>query len=126
MSSQPDAGIPLVHAPDGVGYRILELPPELLAVLESDHPPILSLESSANSAVLKAKDQSWTLRQKNTSNALIMLKPADLATVPSAMPETAVKAIATVHETVELVTEPAGKAAPVARGKWHEKFARGR
>jgi sister chromatid cohesion protein DCC1 len=37
-------------------------------------------------------------------------------------------AIATVHETIELVPETGDAKAPatVARGKWHERFARGR
>ncbi len=39
MSSQDGAGIPLVHAPDGLGYRLLELPAELVALLEGDNPP---------------------------------------------------------------------------------------
>ncbi|KAI1079144.1 hypothetical protein F5B20DRAFT_180470 [Whalleya microplaca] len=126
MSSQNDTGIPLAHAPDGVGYRLLELPPELLALLESEDPPVLSLESSTNSAVLKSGTQSWGLRQKNTSNALILLQPSETTGLTSEMPETGLKAIATVHDTVELVPETTGKVAPVARGKWHEKFARGR
>jgi sister chromatid cohesion protein DCC1 len=40
MSSQNAAGVPLTHAPNGVGYRLLELPPELVALLESDEPPM--------------------------------------------------------------------------------------
>ncbi|KAI1502392.1 hypothetical protein F5X99DRAFT_379315 [Biscogniauxia marginata] len=127
MSSQKDAGIPLTHAPDGVGYKIFELPPELLAILESDDPPVMSLESSTNSAVLKAGTQSWGLRQKNTSNALILLSPSETTTSSSSqIPEVDLKAIATIHDTIELFSEPSGKTAPVARGKWHEKFARGR
>ncbi|KAI0600063.1 hypothetical protein F4775DRAFT_547825 [Biscogniauxia sp. FL1348] len=135
MSSQKDAGISLTHAPDGVGYKILELPPELLAILESDDPPVMSLESSTNSAILKTGAHSWGLRQKNTSNALILLSSSDNAattttmtttTCPSHIPEAGLKAIATIHDTIELVSEPAGKTAPVSRGKWHEKFARGR
>ncbi|KAI5922538.1 hypothetical protein F4810DRAFT_672846 [Camillea tinctor] len=133
MSSQKDAGISLTHAPDGVGYKILELPPELLAILESDDPPVMSLESSTNSAVLKTGAHSWSLRQKNTSNALILLSPSEkmtptttAASSPSQIPEAELKAIATIHDTIELVSEPTGKTAPVARGKWHEKFARGR
>lgn len=39
MSSQDDKGIPLWHAPGGVGYKLLELPPELAAQLEGDNPP---------------------------------------------------------------------------------------
>jgi len=38
MSSQSN-GIPLTHAPDGTGYKLLELPPELLELLESQDPP---------------------------------------------------------------------------------------
>lgn len=40
MSSQNIAGIPLTHAPNGVGYRLIELPPELATLLESDNPPV--------------------------------------------------------------------------------------
>ncbi|KAI1409197.1 hypothetical protein F5Y13DRAFT_170992 [Hypoxylon sp. FL1857] len=127
MSSQKDTGIPLNHAPDGIGYKLLELPPELLALLESENPPILTIESSTNSAILKSDTQSWGLRQKNTSNALILLKSSGATNPsPSQIPEASLKAIATVHDTIELVPEPTGKPAPVARGKWHERFARGR
>lgn len=40
MSSQDNKGIPLQHGPTGVGYKLLELPPEVLALLESDNPPV--------------------------------------------------------------------------------------
>lgn len=40
MSSQNDTGIPLTHAIDGIGYKLLELPAELLALLESEDPPV--------------------------------------------------------------------------------------
>lgn len=40
MSTQDDTGILLAHASNGVGYRLLELPSELLALLESDDPPM--------------------------------------------------------------------------------------
>ena len=33
------AGIPLSHAPDGVGYKLLELPAELVELIESDDAP---------------------------------------------------------------------------------------
>ncbi len=39
MSTQDNAGILLLHAPDGRGYRLLELPPELVSLVESDSPP---------------------------------------------------------------------------------------
>lgn len=146
MSSQKDAGIPLNHAPDGIGYKLLELPLELLALLESDTPPVLvaqaskvivddhltrftngslTLESSTDSAILRSGAQSWALRQKNTSNALILLKPSDEAS-SSQIRETTLKAIATIHDTVELIVEAKETSAPVTKGKWHERFARGR
>ena len=34
MSTQADAGILVAHAPDVVNYKLLELPPDLLALLE--------------------------------------------------------------------------------------------
>jgi hypothetical protein len=40
MSSQGNKGIPLWHAPSGVGYKLLELPPELVSQLEGDNPPM--------------------------------------------------------------------------------------
>ncbi|KAI3322116.1 hypothetical protein HD806DRAFT_536583 [Xylariaceae sp. AK1471] len=126
MSSQSDTGIPLSHAPDGIGYRLMELPPELLEALQSANPPDLRLESSENSAILKCGSQSWSLRQKNTSNALILLKPTDSTVASSQMPQTGLKAISTIHDTIELIPESADKPAPVTKGKWHEKFARGR
>ncbi|KAI0132656.1 hypothetical protein BJ170DRAFT_680539 [Xylariales sp. AK1849] len=125
MSSQDSSSISLVHAPDGVSYKLLELPVELLALLESDDPPVLNIESSATSAVLKHGTQSWALRQKNTSNALILLTPAETSSGPTQMPEAGLKAIATIHDSIELIAETAS-AAPAVRGKWHEKFARGR
>ncbi|KAI0193133.1 hypothetical protein F4808DRAFT_430188 [Astrocystis sublimbata] len=128
MSSQNDSGVPVVHAPDGVGYRLIELPPELLEALESPNPPNLSLEASAASAVLKCGSQEWALRQKNTSNALILLKPDDInASTASSPGRAGLKLISTTHDTIELVPESADKpAVPLSRGKWHEKFARGR
>ncbi|KAK2068362.1 hypothetical protein P8C59_003003 [Phyllachora maydis] len=120
MSSQapPPPSIPLAHAPDGLGYKLVELPPELVSLLESDNPPVLSLHASPTAALLRAGPATtYALRQKNTSNALVVLAPAP------ATP--GLHAVATVHETIELVAETAGSAAP-ARGRWHERFARGR
>ncbi|KAI0872936.1 hypothetical protein GGS24DRAFT_413897 [Hypoxylon argillaceum] len=126
MSSQNDPGIPIFHAPDGIGYKLMELPPELLEALESANRPQLRLEASDSSAVLRFGSKSWALRQKNTSNALILLKPNDLTVASTQMPQTGLQAISTIHDTIELVPESAGKPVPAAKGKWHEKFARGR
>jgi hypothetical protein len=67
----------------------------------------------------------------------MVLLQATAATAPvtdSGLPKPTVSAIATVHETVELIEEkePATSSqtpkpgAASARGKWHEKFGRTR
>ncbi|KAI0541146.1 hypothetical protein GGR58DRAFT_57584 [Xylaria digitata] len=126
MSSQNGSGIPVFHAPDGIGYRLMELPPTLLEALESAAPPELRLESSTTSAVLRCGSQSWGLCQKNTSNALILLKSSDVTVASAQIPQTGLKAVSTIHDTIELVPESADKPTQVTKGKWHEKFAKGR
>ncbi|KAK4465176.1 hypothetical protein QBC42DRAFT_261748 [Cladorrhinum samala] len=137
MSTQPNAGIPLFHKPSTTGYKLLELSPELVDLLESKDPPTLTISPSSSSAVLHAPsiDKSYSLRQKNTSNALILLSPTTVTNFSSSPPG-GITTIATVHETIELVpiatsTTPGGEkgteaAAQKPRGKWHEKFGKGR
>jgi hypothetical protein len=38
----------------------------------------------------------------------------------------ALRAFATVHETIELIPEEGDVPAAPKRGKWHERFAKGR
>jgi hypothetical protein len=40
MSSSQTRGVPLFNLPDDVGYRLIELPPELQTLLESDQAPV--------------------------------------------------------------------------------------
>lgn len=180
-------GITLEHSPDGSGYRLLELPPDLANLLESQTAPVsvpsriqcpsthflprpvpqkmrnlnnagedhnanfhqtiytisnvfsrgnlclpltssLTLESSDTSAILRTPDRTYTLRQKNTSNALCLLSTRQSA--DSTEPHVAI--VATVHETVDLdpVHEPPGRGDGLidtgSRGKWHERFGKGR
>lgn len=127
LSSQSVAGIPLNHAPSDTTYKLLELPPDLLALLESDSPPTLRLEPSPTAGLLKTPDnKTWSLRQKNTSNALILLQASGPGQDSAAA--ASLSTVATLHETVELVPEAESAAAPVvaAKGKWHEKFGKTR
>ncbi|KAI1266090.1 hypothetical protein F5Y18DRAFT_36812 [Xylariaceae sp. FL1019] len=126
MSTQTDTGVSVSHALDGVAYKLLELPPELLEALESDQPPELILESSSPAAVLRHGSKSWNLRQKNTSNAIILLKPVHSTTPVDSLTQTHFAIISTLHDTIELVTESTAPTATTAKGKWHEKFARAR
>ncbi len=107
-------------------------------------------------ARLHAAGRTYALRQKNTSNALMILASADAYAAATATEgdepdgnhlalDPPLAAIATLHETVELVEEkpkpasaddtatsaaatpqPKPAATALARGKWHEKFGRGR
>ncbi|KOS22882.1 hypothetical protein ESCO_003970 [Escovopsis weberi] len=134
--------IPLRHAPDDRGYRLIELPPELQALLESDTPPVLTLESSDFSALLKTPSKTYALRQKNTSNSILLLTSRTAAATPTEHPDPAAAcpenapaaellAISTIKETVELdgVAQQAPRAAAgssAIKGKWHAKFGSGR
>ncbi|KEY74334.1 hypothetical protein S7711_00491 [Stachybotrys chartarum IBT 7711] len=125
MSSQ-NKGISLRHTPDNIGYRLIEIPAELQELLESSTPPILSIEASDTAAVLRTPNKAYSLRQKNTSNALMLLSPHN----SSDSPEQTLAAISTIHETVELeeYREPEKKEAPKTKlsGKWHERFGKTR
>lgn len=128
MSTQdPTASVPLIHTPSNAGYKLLELPPELAILLEASSPPLLTLHSSPTAAILKTPDgKTYSLRQKNTSNSLMILQSASAAETALLGSTPGLGAIATVHETVELVLEEGEAPAPRVRGKWHEKFGRGR
>ncbi|KAL7932911.1 hypothetical protein V8C35DRAFT_305796 [Trichoderma chlorosporum] len=128
-SSQATEKIPLHHKPDNTGYRLIELPPELESLLESENAPVLTLESSEASALLKTPDRTYALRQKNTSNSVMLLAPS-----PDHQGQ-GMAAVSTIRETVELelVALPQAGAAPGgplkntgSRGKWHEMFGKGR
>ncbi|KAL5601080.1 hypothetical protein BROUX41_005907 [Berkeleyomyces rouxiae] len=144
MSSQDTAGISFSHAPDHNGYRLLELPPELAALLDGPDAPVLCLETcpTTGSAVLRSPDQKYTLRQRNTSNSIILVAPKDRDEQlgPAASdgqaadgientPKPGLTAFATLHESIELIRESSDK--PAAKpansvGKWHERFGRNR
>ncbi|KAH8736517.1 hypothetical protein BGZ61DRAFT_442153 [Ilyonectria robusta] len=129
MSSQT-RGIPVRHIPDDAGYRLIELPPELVSLLESDNAPVLTIEASDTSALLKTPNKTYALRQKNTSNALMILTPC--ATPDS--PEQGIAIVSTIRETVELEVVPdkapgaasGGLKNTGSKGKWHERFGKNR
>ncbi|KAK2041357.1 hypothetical protein LZ31DRAFT_393102 [Colletotrichum somersetense] len=131
MSTQ-DVGISLTHAPDSRGYRLLELPPELEALLTAEDAPIITLTSTPTTVLLRAQDKTYKLLQKNTSNSLILLAP-HATTPPGSDTPTAMGlgAITTLHETIELVAQAEPQTTTDlkntgSKGKWHEKFGRGR
>ncbi|KAM3069379.1 hypothetical protein ACMFMG_005484 [Clarireedia jacksonii] len=141
MATQYEHDIPFsaTHRPQA--FKILELPPELLALLESDAPPTLTITSSPlpphHAHLSVSNGKTYMLRQKNTSNPIMILSPS--TTFPSDedgheddkdsfVPRPAVTRIASVEDTIELIEkeEGAAKEKPVKINKWHEKFAKGR
>jgi sister chromatid cohesion protein DCC1 len=137
--------VALSSAPDGRGYKLIELPAELQALLEGPSPPTMTVVSDPAhpAALVKTQDKTYSLRQKNTSNALMILQASDAA-AQSGQEEGGeddekdgrggLDVIATVHETFELVPEAAQGPAPIilqnkhsgSKGKWHERFGRNR
>jgi len=114
----------------------MELPPELLALLESDNPPTLYLKSATPStptgvahALLSTPGKTYRIQQKNSSNPIMILQPAVSSTPqsndsPFAMPQYSVRTIATIEDTLELhAQDEDAAAAPPRVNKWHEKFA---
>ena len=96
----------------------------------TDNCHSLTLTQSPTSAILTTTNKTYALRQKNTSNALILLSPL-APEQGSTQTEVGIGAVATIHETVELevVHQPvSGNKMPHtgSRGRWHERFGRGR
>ncbi|RDA94751.1 hypothetical protein CP533_6737 [Ophiocordyceps camponoti-saundersi (nom. inval.)] len=121
----PTISIPLNHNPPTTNYRLLEIPPEVESLLESSTTPALTLDDAPDSAsaVLRTPDRTYALRQKNTSNALLILSPSS---------EAGIAVVATLHEIVELNALPSTsvQTGPLShtgsRGKWHERFGKNR
>ena len=85
----------------------------------------LTMESNDTSAVIKTPNKTYALRQKNTSNALMLLSPMTSPTEDEPFAE-GIAIISTIKETVELDTVPEKAKAAPGKGKWHERFGRNR
>ncbi|KAF4445133.1 hypothetical protein F53441_10975 [Fusarium austroafricanum] len=129
MSSQ-SRGTPVQHNPSSNNYRLIELPQDLLTLLESDDAPVLRIESSDSSAIIKTPTKTYALRQKNTSNAIMLLSPTSLPPSSEGPVEQGISIISTIKETVELDTIPdittEATKGHGGKGKWHERFGRNR
>ncbi|MCJ1384555.1 hypothetical protein MMC17_007672 [Xylographa soralifera] len=85
MSSQDDSGISFGISNDQQNFRLLELPPPLLELITSEHPPSLYLKSEqpnsvassapAPTAVICIHDQTFEVRQVQSSNILYIIQP---------------------------------------------------
>ncbi|TAQ91660.1 hypothetical protein B7494_g117 [Chlorociboria aeruginascens] len=139
MATQYDIDIAFSTRHEQHALKILELPPELLALLESDNPPQLTISSALSSngdpgyAILSSGDKNYQMRQKNTSNPIMILQPSSTGPTEADdastfIPAPSICSIASIEDTIELILqEPEGvEKAPVKVNKWHEKFAKSR
>ncbi|KAF2492068.1 sister chromatid cohesion protein-like protein Dcc1 [Lophium mytilinum] len=113
MATQDDSGIPFSVVHDQQQFRLVELPPEILALIDSPNAPILSIKSQAPPtastassskpayAVLCTPTQTYQLRQVQTSNSVFATKCV-LTSHGDSMPVPGVSAIATCPTTLEL------------------------
>ncbi|APA13237.1 hypothetical protein sscle_10g080070 [Sclerotinia sclerotiorum 1980 UF-70] len=164
MSTQYANSIPFTANHTQQAFKLLELPPELLTLLESDTPPTLQISASsyaphhahlsvsntASNHILK----TYTLRQKNTSNPLMLLSPSSVQKIPeeeqeqeqapssfTSITQPSITRISSVDQTIELIEQEEEqdlegqgqggenskqKEKPVKVNKWHEKFAQSR
>ncbi|KAF4632104.1 hypothetical protein G7Y89_g6021 [Cudoniella acicularis] len=128
MSTQYDNDIPFSASHNQQAFKLLELPPELLALLESENPPTLTITSSPATAttlgyaILGSGDKKYQMRQKNTSNPIMILQPS--TTTPTEaddalnfIPAPSVTTISKIEDTIELILqEEQAKAPPKLEG----------
>ncbi|KAJ5740322.1 hypothetical protein N7493_000194 [Penicillium malachiteum] len=136
MATQDTRAILLTHTYPQQGFRLLELTPELDALLSSADAPVLELKSPSNALAKAVPDVSgqeyvnlctptktYRIRQVQSSNSLHLLRPsagrisrADIKVVEEEagesgalnLPDDSVSAIAKCGSTLELHTPPDG------------------
>ncbi|RFU32075.1 hypothetical protein B7463_g4243, partial [Scytalidium lignicola] len=139
MATQYAFEVPFSASQKQQAMKLLELPPELLSLLESEDPPTLTIKSSEGSAgspayaILSSGDKNYQIRQKNTSNPIMVLQPSstfptELDDPENFIPKASMTSIAAIEETLELslIKPEENPTAPKKVNIWHEKFAKGR
>ncbi|KAJ4989142.1 hypothetical protein SVAN01_05404 [Stagonosporopsis vannaccii] len=107
-TQQFDGGVPFAIAAAAQKLQLLELPPDVAALLAAPNPPRLSIKSSAPSsdrpayAVLCTPNKTFHLRQVHTSNSLFVTQPQHLDSHGNEIPLPATCAIASCPATLEL------------------------
>ncbi|KAJ5656623.1 hypothetical protein N7507_008573 [Penicillium longicatenatum] len=134
MATQDARGILFTHTQHQQGFRLLELPPDLEALLTSKDAPVLELKSPSSALAQAVVDpsaleyvnlctptQTYRIRQVQSSNSLHILRPspgnisqADIKVVAEEdgdsgalkIPDDAVSSIAKCGSTLELHVPP--------------------
>ena len=152
MPSQDDIDIPFTASHTQLPFKLLELPPELLAVLESgSHPRYIfsliqtydlnsssltinsspSTDTTPGYAILNCGSKKYQMRQKNTSNTIMIVQnsttmAAEGDDADTFIPQPCLTTISKIDDTIELILQEEEAKAPTKVNKWHEKFAKTR
>ncbi|MCJ1397719.1 hypothetical protein MMC11_000915 [Xylographa trunciseda] len=88
MSSHDETGVPFSISNDQQNFRLIELPPALLELIASENAPSLYLKSEqpnlvasstpAPTAVICTHDQTFEVRQVQSSNILYIIEPSSI------------------------------------------------
>ncbi|KAF1838077.1 sister chromatid cohesion protein-like protein Dcc1 [Decorospora gaudefroyi] len=110
-TQQDEGGVPFSVAHQHQHFRLLELSPEIVELVDAPNPPLLFIKSQAPSptasdakpayAVLCTPNKTFQLRQVQTSNSLFVTQPA-LEAHGNEIPIPATRAIASCTATLEL------------------------
>ncbi|KAF2829213.1 hypothetical protein CC86DRAFT_403863 [Ophiobolus disseminans] len=109
-TQQDDGGVPFSMAHEMHQFRLLELPPDIVELLDAPNPSPLSIKSQAASnapdakpayAVLCAPGKAFQLRQVQTSNSLFITQPT-LDAHSNVIPIPVTRAVALCTATLEL------------------------
>lgn len=113
MSTLADSGIPFDISNEQQNFRLLELPPSLLALVATRDPPSLWLKSAGfpnayndsqqPNAVLCTDNRTFQLRQVQSSNSVFILQPSEKSCGDNQSPTQSLSAIAQCTSTLELV-----------------------
>jgi hypothetical protein len=88
-------------------------------------------ETTPGYAILSYGEKRYQMRQKNTSNPILVLKPSSTGPTEADdastfIPAPSITAIAKIEDTIELILQEGEGKAPPKVNKWHEKFAKSR
>jgi sister chromatid cohesion protein DCC1 len=154
MATQYTTDISFSASQEQQPFKLLELPPELLALFEADNPPMYHVPSPARRtkantlhrltitsspatattpgyALLCHGEKKYQMRQKNTSNPILILKPSSTGPTQADdastfIPVPSITTVAKIEDTIELILQEGEAKAPPKVNKWHEKFAKSR
>ncbi|KAI9670419.1 MAG: hypothetical protein M1829_004742 [Trizodia sp. TS-e1964] len=115
METPSSLGIPFVASNSQQSFRLLELPPELLELINSERPT-LTLKSASPGpsppggntsqphAVLCTENKTFEVRQVQSSNSIYLLSPTSYASPPrETLTDSALSIVGTSQATLELV-----------------------